>query len=175
MLDWLIGQLTQAKHIHQVMIATSDRSTDNLIEGYCAKAKLTCFRGSLNNVAERLAAAAEWMGASEFVRISGDSPLLMPSVADAVVSLYEQSDVDLATNVQRRTFPKGLSVEVVRVEALRKSQAMTLSGEEEHVTQTLYRLPEQFRIANLTSGGDWGAISDVGRHRVRFCACGTND
>jgi spore coat polysaccharide biosynthesis protein SpsF len=158
MLGALIGRLAQASSISAIMIATSDRMDDDAIADFCTTTRTACFRGALDNVAARLADAAHDAGATAFARVSGDSPFMDPDLVDAVVALFERSDVDLATNVQERTFPKGQSVEVVRVDALRRAQAMMAPGEAEHVTPVFYRRSDDFRIANLASGRDWGTI-----------------
>ena len=72
-----------------------------------------------------------------------------------IIALFEIVRVDLATNVQIRTFPKGTSVEAVSVTALRRARSMMQPGEAEHVTPVFYRRPQDFRIVNLTSGGDF--------------------
>jgi spore coat polysaccharide biosynthesis protein SpsF len=51
-----------------------------------------------------------------------------------------------------------MSVEVIRVAALRRAQAMMVDGEAEHVTPPFYRRPDDFRIVNLSSGQAWGAV-----------------
>jgi spore coat polysaccharide biosynthesis protein SpsF (cytidylyltransferase family) len=77
---------------------------------------------------------------------------------DSVIKLCLKSSVDIATNIERRPFPKGLSVEIIRLAALQRAQPMMVPGEEEHVTSVFYRRPNDFRIANLESGGDWGSV-----------------
>jgi len=158
MLGALIDRLTRTRSISAIVVATSDGPDDDAIADFCAKTRAACFRGPLDDVAARLADAAQRAGAMAFVRVSGDSPFMDPDLVDAVVDLFERQDVDLATNVQARTFPKGQSVEVVRLDALRRAQAMMAPGEAEHVTPVFYRRPHDFRIANLASGHDWGAI-----------------
>ncbi len=158
MLGALIGRLRQARSISAVVVATSDHADDDAIAGFCARTRTACSRGPLDDVAARLADTAQRAGATAFVRVSGDSPFMDPEVVDAVVALFEREDVDLSTNVQARTFPKGQSVEVVRLDALRRAQAMMAPGEAEHVTPVFYRRPDDFRIANLASGHAWGAI-----------------
>jgi spore coat polysaccharide biosynthesis protein SpsF len=158
MLGALIGRLGQAGSISSVVVATSDRADDDAIADFCAATRTACFRGPLDDVAARLADAAQATGAAAFVRLSGDSPFMDPDLVDAVVGLFDRNDIDLATNIQVRTFPKGQSVEVVRVEALRRARAMMAPGEAEHVTPVFYRRAQDFRIANLASGHDWGAI-----------------
>jgi len=158
MLAWLIERLARARKVDTLTVATSHEADDDPINVFCRRSGVRCFRGPLDDVAGRLVAAAESVGADAFVRICADSPLMSPDVVDDLVALYGAVDVDLATNVQTRTFPKGLSVEVVRVAALRRARGMMEAGEAEHVTPVFYRRPGDFRVAGLTSGGDWGAV-----------------
>lgn len=158
MLARLLDRLEIAKRVDDIIVATSTATEDDSIARFCADSGVQCFRGPLDDVAERLAQAAEGAEAEAFVRINGDSPLMSPAIVDAVIELYETQDVDLATNVQTRSFPKGQSAEVIRVEALRRAQKMMQAGEAEHVTPAFYRCASDFRIINLESGHDWGAI-----------------
>ncbi len=158
MLARLLDRLKLAKRVNQIMVATSTAADDDPISQFCAAERVHCFRGPLDDVAERLVQAAHGAGADAFVRINGDSPLISPAIVDVVIELYETQDVDLATNVQTRTFPKGQSVEVIRVEALRRAHKMMQAGETEHVTPAFYRRASDFRIVNLASGHDWGAM-----------------
>ena len=158
MLARLLDRLKVAKRAGEIMVATSTATDDDSIAKFCADSGVQCFRGPLDDVAERLAQAAQGAGTEAFVRINGDSPLISPTVLDAVIGLYETQDVDLATNVQTRSFPRGQSAEVIRVEALRRAQKMMQAGEAEHVTPAIYRRASDFRIGNLASGHDWGAI-----------------
>jgi spore coat polysaccharide biosynthesis protein SpsF len=157
-LAWLLDRLRTAERVDRVIVATSDGTDDDAICAFCSEVGIECFRGSLDDVAERLAAAAEWAGEAAFVRICGDSPLMASDVVDEIVALFEIARVDLATNVQIRTFPKGTSVEAVSVSALRRARSMMQPGEAEHVTPVFYRRPQDFRIVNLTSGGDFGDV-----------------
>lgn len=158
MLAWLLAGLARCRKLTGVLLATSDHESDDPVAAFAAEAGLCCFRGSLADVAGRMLAAAAAQGAESFVRISGDSPLMDPRVVDAVVGLFEVAQPDLATNVQLRTFPKGFSVEAVRLDALRRARSMMLPGDEEHVTPVFYRRPADFRIVGLTSGQDWGNV-----------------
>ena len=158
MLALLLERLRLAKRAGEIIVATSTAADDDAIARFCDGIGVKCFRGPLDDTAERLVQAAEGAGAAAFVRVNGDSPLISPAVVDAVIELYETQDVDLATNVQTRSFPKGQSVEVIRVEALRRAQMMMQAGEAEHVTPAFYRRAADFRIVNLASGHDWATI-----------------
>ena len=146
MLALLLERLRLAKRAGEIIVATSTAPMTMRSRRFCDGIGVKCFRGPLDDMAERLVQAAEGAGAEAFVRINGDSPLMSPAVVDAVIELYETQDVDLATNVQTRSFPKGQSVEVIRVEALRRAQTMMQAGEAEHVTPAFYRRAADFRI-----------------------------
>jgi len=139
MLARLLDRLKVAKRVDEIMVATSTATDDDSIAQFCADIRVQCFRGPLDDVAERLAQATESVRSRAFVRINGDSPLISPAV-------------------QTRSFPRGQSAEVIRAEALRRARKMMQAGEAEHVTPAFYRRASDFRIANLTSGHDWGAI-----------------
>jgi spore coat polysaccharide biosynthesis protein SpsF len=158
MLAWLLDHLGQSRAITQVMVATSDQHSDQPIVDFCAKKGVPCRRGALHDVAGRLQDAAISTNADAFVRICGDSPLVDAALVDAIVNLYGSSDADVASNVQTRTYPKGLSVEAVRVAALRRARSLMLPGEEEHVTQVFYRCSGDFRIVNLSCPHDWSDV-----------------
>ena len=158
LLSRVLERVTHAQRVTRAIVATSSEPSDDAIERFCEAEGISCFRGALDDVAERCRQAAEHQAADAFVRISGDSPLIAPELIDQAIGLYDGAKLDLATNVMERSFPKGMSVEVIRVAALRRAQAMMVDGEAEHVTPPFYRRPDDFRIVNLSSGQAWGAV-----------------
>lgn len=172
MLAWLVERLAACQTVSGTVIATSDHPGDDAIEAFAGQHGLLCFRGPLTDVAGRLLAAAQARGAEAFVRISGDSPLIDPTLVDRAVGLFATSDCDLASNVVRRTFPKGQSVEVVRTAAL--ARAITQfddPADREHVTPWFYRNADKHRIVGFESGRDAGAVDlsvDTASARTRI-------
>lgn len=158
MLGWVIERLRRARLVTDVRVATSIDPSDDPVASYCHTEGVGCFRGALHDVAGRLVAAAEAAKVASFVRVNGDSPLMLPGVVDATISLFQCAAPDLATNVQLRSFPKGLSVEAISLDGLRRARTLMVPGEEEHVTGAFYRCPEHFRIVSVTSGHDWGTV-----------------
>jgi spore coat polysaccharide biosynthesis protein SpsF (cytidylyltransferase family) len=149
-LQYVLECLGQVGKLAETIVATSTDPSDDPIAEYCEQFGWDCFRGPLDNVAERFLQAAVAHGYSAFVRISGDSPLLDPHLAARAVALFAESDADLVTNVFPRTYPAGMSVEVVRTETFaRIVPALADPADREHVTSFFYRRPEQFRIVNF--------------------------
>ncbi len=151
MLGHLCDRLSRFAGIDDLIVATSDLSMDDDIYNYISNQGINCYRGDLNDVAARMIGAAEFMHADALVRLSGDSPLLDPEIVRTSVTAFRDYNVDLVTNVQQRTFPKGQSVEVVSLSALRSAWIAGMSAEEcEHVTTYFYKHPDLYSIHNLT-------------------------
>jgi spore coat polysaccharide biosynthesis protein SpsF len=155
----LLDGLAQAKEIDGYVVCTSAQTTDDelvrLVEqkGHCVH------RGSLHNVLERLFEAGRVHSADAVVRVSADSPILLPSLIDRAVLAFREGDFDLVTNVQKRTYPKGQSVEVLSMALLKATlQNSPSEAAREHVTPDLYDNATHYRIHSIESGSDWGGI-----------------
>jgi len=159
LLGWTIKRVRSASQIKRIIVATSDQQSDDPIEDYCRTTGEVCYRGSLNNVANRFAEILKIEKAEAFVRISGDSPLIDPQIVDLAVGLYQQTHCDLVTNIMLRTFPKGQSVEVLNSKTfINVNYSMTDVLDQEHVTAYYYKNLENFRVVSFTSGEDAASI-----------------
>lgn len=156
MLDYTLERVFLAVGCDGVIVATSLEASDDPTAAFCAQRGVRCFRGPLENVAARFIGAADQEGFDAFVRVCGDSPLIDPAVITAAIEIFRDGEFDLVTNTFPRSFPKGVSVEVVRVSSFRDAYArMGEPADREHVTRYLYRNSEQFRIQNfLHRSGD---------------------
>lgn len=151
MLAYVFESLRRARGLDGAVLATSSRAIDDPIAEFARTEDIVCHRGPLDDVAQRLLAAARAESADALVRISGDSPLMDPAlVTRAVGELRADATLDLATNVYPRAYPKGMSVEAIRTLALARAvAAMTQAEEREHVTPYFYANPAAFRIAGF--------------------------
>lgn len=144
-----IERIRRARLLDHLIVATSSDPTDDALEATVSAAGTSVFRGSLEDVLGRFAAAAATVEARHVVRLTGDCPLTDPDVIDAVIAHHLVTGADITTNSVEATFPDGLDVEVMRGEALRRAAAEASAAfEREHVTQFLYRRPAQFRIVH---------------------------
>ncbi len=150
LLGHLLDGLAQCRTIDGIILATSTDQTDDPILVFAHDSGMACYRGPLADVASRVLGAARCADAEALVRISGDSPLLDPTLVDHAVSLFRSGGVDLVSNVVRRTFPKGQSVEVISCHALTRALAeMSTAYEREHVTPFFYAHPEAYTIRSF--------------------------
>ncbi len=152
MLQYTLERVALARGADGVIVATSDEASDDPIAAFCVARGMSCFRGSLPDVAGRFLAAAESYGYDAFVRVCGDSPCTDPGVITEAIALFRSGAYDLVTNTFPRSFPKGISVEVVRTATFRQVHTrMVEAADREHVTRYYYQHPEEFRIRNFSA------------------------
>lgn len=117
----LYHRLSHAKKVDKVIVATSDDPNCDPVESFCHEHGIGCYRGSEDDLLDRLYQAAKAYGADSVVRVTGDCPLVDPQVTDKVISCYESGDFDYVSNNQMQTFPHGLDVEIFSFKALEKA------------------------------------------------------
>jgi len=157
---WVIERVSKAVERSRIVLATSSSGSDDPLAAYAGSLGIAVFRGELDDVVARFQACLRAHPADWFVRICADSPLVDPGLIRALAAKLNPA-LDLVTNVQVRTFPRGQSVEFVRSGTFAALDSKALSAEErEHATLVFYRNPEKFRIENVV-GQDpaWSNLS----------------
>jgi spore coat polysaccharide biosynthesis protein SpsF len=145
----LVEALAQNQHQLPVIICTSTESSDDPVEHLCQKQDFYCFRGPLNDVAQRFLQTCNKFQLEHVVRISGDSPWFNVKLVDQVVEAYENSKPDIYCNIHPRTFPKGQSLEMFSSQLLQNFYPKMNESDREHVTPIFYRHADQLKIENL--------------------------
>jgi len=160
MLARVVRRTLRAQSVDATIIATSNRREDDRVVQAAEDLGVDVFRGDENDVLARFVGAARAALADVVVRITSDCPLIDPTVIDDVVGAFERTPaVDFCSNTLRRTFPRGLDVEVVSSEALlRANREAQLAYERSHVLPYIYGHPELFSLRNLESGDCLGDL-----------------
>lgn len=152
LLGHLLGRVAKAETLDQLVVATSDKLTDDPIAEYCEEANVACFRGSEHDVLHRYAQAATAFQADTIVRLTADCPLLDPKVVDLVVGYFKTHSphFDYVSNTQDRSFPRGMDVEVFSREALLRAESEAQEPYlREHVTPYFYSHPDRFKLGRI--------------------------
>lgn len=158
MLTRQIERIRQAQSLDDIIVATSTTRGDDAIAAECERTGVSCSRGSLDDVLDRVYHAIEPTPSTVVVRLTGDCPLICPEIIDAVVAFRERGDFDYASNSYDQTFPDGLDVEAMTRSSLATAwQCARLPSEREHVTPYIWNHPELFRIGSYRSAIDYSA------------------
>lgn len=152
LLSYQIERLRKAKLVDEIVVATTTDSLDDLIETFCKQEKINVYRGSEEDVLDRYYQAAKTFQAEVIIRVTGDCPLIDPEILDRVIQFYidARPSYDYVSNTLKRTFPRGLDVEVFSFKNLERAAMEAKRPEErEHVTVYFYRHPELFSLGNV--------------------------
>tara|TARA_Y100001935_G_C17098256_1_gene404675 strand:- start:20 stop:691 length:672 start_codon:yes stop_codon:yes gene_type:complete len=159
LLEYLIDQVSHKNTDMPIIIATSNKKSDQIIVDYCQRNNLKFHTGSLSNVASRFYEIIKIYNLNFFVRVCADSPLLDGNLIKKSIA-YLDKNIDIITNVMPRTFPKGQSVEVVNCKTFLTIYDKLSSEEDfEHVTRYFYNNSKSFNILNLKNYEDLSSLN----------------
>jgi len=151
-LELLIDRLKQVRSVNKIIIATTKNPKDIDIVKLAKKNKVNFFRGSEDNVMQRVKNAAEKFKAKIIVSITGDCPLIDPKIIEYAIKLFTINKVDYVSNCHVRSYPDGMDVQVYPLSALRKSYNLTNSKiDREHVTLHIRKNPKIFKTIHFFS------------------------
>ncbi len=144
-IEHIVERVQRASELDSFLIATTDREVDKPLAELARKLGVPIFHGSTADVAGRFLGAMESARFDYGVRINGDNLFAVPSMIDRLVRIARDGALDFVSNMAGRTYPYGMTVEIVRRDWYRRMYEQILSDEDrEHVTSYLYKqaLPE---------------------------------
>jgi spore coat polysaccharide biosynthesis protein SpsF len=178
-LERVYNQVKKSRKVSKIIIATSNQEDDKKIIKFCKVKKISYFAGPLNNVLRRFYLILKNRNYKSFVRISSDSPFMDPKLIDKGINLFNQNDYDLVTNVFKRSFPKGFSIEVIKTNIILNSISKIKKKEfKEHVTTFFYKNFKNYKIKNFYNKTDKSDINlsidtkddlDRAKKIIKFC------
>jgi spore coat polysaccharide biosynthesis protein SpsF len=151
-LELLIERLSRVRKIDQIVVATTSNSTDDVVEKLTRRLGVGCYRGSEDDVLDRVMKAAQFYNADIIVEITGDCPLIDPGVIDHLIEIFLRNSYDYVSNTLKQTYPNGLDAQVFSLKTLEEVAQLTQDPvDHEHVSLYIYEHPEKFSLFNLES------------------------
>lgn len=168
MIERMVERVRRSKHVTDVMLATSTAPEDDPIEALTKAIGIGCFRGSPEDVLDRIDAAAQSAGADLIVELLGDNPLVHADLIDDVITYHQRSGNDYSASVtaeyphageSAKKFPVGLRVQVFSPAVLHDSAVRaTRQYHRENSTTFLYEHPDLYKLGYLHAEGKWAAL-----------------
>lgn len=127
---------------YPVFIATTTKSSDDIVEKFAEERGLPCFRGDENNVLSRYYHCAKEHKLENIVRLTSDCPLIDADIIEQGISMYfAQNDVNTyVSNTLDRTYPRGADFEVFSFKQLEIAFEQAVDPvDQEHVTPYIWK------------------------------------
>lgn len=173
MLFRMVERVRRARRVGEVVIATTVSPGDDAIAEMARSEGISFFRGSEEDVLDRVLQAARTSGADVIVELGGDAPLVDPRLIDEMIAYYLGNGFDYVANTAMRhsaawkkesTFPVGTSAEIFSTELLGKVAEWTRDPtDREHVSSYIFERPDRFRLGAFEAVGKWASCrrSDI--------------
>lgn len=136
--------------LDSIVVATTEQKEDDELEKLCESKGIQYFRGEELNIAKRLVGAAEAFNCEYIARLNADSPILPLDCINLAWKVSQSESADVVSNTEIRTFPYGITVQLIKVKYLAKSIQGDCRREDlEHVTPLLKKKTSTDRMYSL--------------------------
>lgn len=153
LIEWVVNRVKQCKVFDQVVLATSDRKSDDPLVEIVTSMGVDIFRGNESDVLGRLAHAARMHKAETVVRICADNPFVDPRELKRLYDTYVSTNCDYACNHQDRLKSKyadGFGAEILSNKVLQEiSKCTSKSSHREHVTLYLWDHRNKYKLHSV--------------------------
>lgn len=149
MIQCIVSRAKMAERVDDVIVATSEETSDDLLYDFCVQNDINVYRGDLDNVLKRYYDCATREKADIVIRLTGDNALIDADILDVAVDIFEKQNVDYLNYCQE--LPIGMHVEVFSYKALEKAVKEADNNEcKEHVTLYMYKNTDKFRCVTYS-------------------------
>jgi spore coat polysaccharide biosynthesis protein SpsF len=168
LISHVIERIKTVKTIQQIILATTTNTNDKILSEISKKHNINFFSGDEDDVLNRFFQAATKFHGNPIIRITGDCPLIDPTLISQIIEFFQKHDFDYVSNTIDRTFPDGLDVEIFSYDLLKEiHEKSKWSSEREHVTPFVAKNPHRFKIYHYKTKHDFS--------HLRWCVDEEND
>jgi len=148
-----VERLRRSRLLDEIIVATTTNPDDDKIVELCINNNIAYYRGSENDVLDRVSSMIKDKKIDIHVECFGDSPLTDPHIIDEVIGYYykNQGDIDFVSNSLKTTYPPGQEVLVYRGSCLVNANKLIAKDDplREHVSINITQYPNDYRLKNL--------------------------
>ena len=150
----LLDRLSKSKKLENIIVAIPQKKEDDPLFDVLIKNNYNVFRGEELNVLKRYYDCPKKNNIQNILRITGDCPLVDPKLVDDLIKKYQKKKVDYLSNIENRTYPDGMDIEIFSSKALSLANSSVIfSSDKEHVTNYFLR-SNRFKKYNFEKKGE---------------------
>jgi spore coat polysaccharide biosynthesis protein SpsF len=128
-ITWMLRRLKLAPELSEIILCTSTNPQDDELVEIAENEGVRVYRGSEEDVIQRLYDAATFYKLDYVINMTADCPLLPFELIGKLIETYKQTNADL---VKCHDLPVGLFLSGLKIEAMKKVIDMKGSGHSEY-------------------------------------------
>lgn len=146
MIDIMTSRLKNSMLVDEVVVATTTNKNDDVLCGHLDKIGISYYRGSEENVLDRVLKTATRFGADIIVEATADCPLIDPHIVDQSIGYFLKTNSDYVGNTTiTNAYPRGQDVQVFTTQTLDLVSKLTHHPDDlENVSLYIYNNRELF-------------------------------
>lgn len=148
----LLDRLSACEYLNNIVVATSDSRPDDPLVDYLNSRRISSFRGSEEDVLDRVVQAADFYNVKNIVSLTADCIFTDTSLIDfAVAMMLSNPQIDFLTNcAEPLTWPMGQYFQVCRKSDLSHiAETVNDPAVREHVTLHYYDNPGMYNFVSV--------------------------
>jgi spore coat polysaccharide biosynthesis protein SpsF len=155
-LERLVERVKRSKYVNEIVVATTINETDEPIIALCEHLHINYYRGSEDDVLQRVLNAAKVNKADIICELMGDSPFIDPILIDNVITSHLSGNYDYTSNfLNINTFPLGFAVQVFSLNVLERVASLTNDPiDHVHVSCFIYQNPQIFKLNGVVANAE---------------------
>lgn len=151
-IEHIISRLKESESVDELVVATSEGQSDDIIETAVGPMVNTIYRGSESDVLGRMFQAAKSVHADTIVRVCADNPFVSGKLLDHAINKLTSGKHDYVSTKLERTLPLGFDIEAFTMESFVDVEKHSSEPyEREHVTVYYRENPDEFSRGNVSS------------------------
>jgi spore coat polysaccharide biosynthesis protein SpsF len=162
MIQFIIERLRKSERCTNIILATTDRSEDDVLCDLATNLGINLFRGDSEDVAGRYMEVSKKFDLEWIVRVTGDCPFIDGTTLDYCLSQLPPECEDVLWTT-KNIFPVGIDYELISCSALANEWPQMSVKEKEHVTLRFYRtdLNKKIIFKNFSPPPCWPSVSET--------------
>lgn len=154
MLVYQINRL-KAFGIENIVVATTDKTQDDMTEKIATDCNVKCFRGSENDVMKRFNDCCKTFNIKNVVRVGGDDPLIDPEGIKKLIEIHRKKpDYDLIYTSHPNGWVYGTAAELITAKSLYRANLLAKDSEDREHIIPYYKKDKTIKKMTLNAPND---------------------
>jgi len=151
LIQLMVERLRDSLLLDDVIVATTVSKNDDVLCQHLDILGISYYRGSEENVLQRVLDTALRFGVDIIVEVTGDCPILDPIIVDQSIGFFYKSSSDYVGNTCiTDMYPRGQDVKVFATSVLSAVNVLTQDADDrEHVSLYIYNNRDKFKCTPL--------------------------
>ena len=147
--EFLLKKIKKQKIIKKIVVATTLKKEDDIICKICSKLNVDYFRGSENNLINRVSETAKFYSIKHIIQITSDNLFFEKSIFKKLIKIYQTGKYDFASNSLKKTFPLGSDIRIFSLKKLIENKNEVKGKNKQHTCHFFLTKLNRIKYFNL--------------------------